>query len=59
MPHSRYPFPSILNGDFGEPAGVCSETAAGSGVFTREFSKASVKLDCNTGTPTIAMKPSA
>jgi hypothetical protein len=52
-----YPFPPVLNGDFGEPAGMCAETAAGSGVYSREFSKASIKLDCNTGTPTITMKP--
>ena len=52
----EYPFPPLLNSDFGEPQGVCAETKAGSGVWTREWSKASVKMDCSTGTPTITMK---
>ena len=51
-----YPFPSQLNADFGTPLGLCAETASGSGVFAREFTKASVKLDCNTGVPSITMK---
>ena len=33
--------------DYGEPLGVCKETAVGSGVFEREWSKATVKWDCN------------
>jgi hypothetical protein len=51
-----YDFPAALNADYGEPLGLCSETAAGSGVFTREWSKASVSMDCNTWTPSIVMK---
>lgn len=40
--------------DYGEPTGVCSETQPGkSAVFTRSWSKADVKFDCNTMTPTI------
>ena len=41
--------------DYGEPEGLCNETA--SGVFVREWTKATVRLDCNTFTPTITMKP--
>jgi hypothetical protein len=51
-----YPFPPEFHADFGVPLGVCAETAAGSGVFGREFNKASVKMDCNSGTPSIVMK---
>lgn len=36
--------------DFGEPtAGACSETASGSGVFQRHYSKAKITWDCNAG----------
>ena len=40
-------FPPELLSDIGEPTELCSETAPGSGVFTREWSKASVSMDCN------------
>ena len=41
----------------GEPVDkVCKETAPNSGIFTREWSKASVQMDCATWTPTIKMK---
>ena len=52
----EYVFPPELNEDFGEPTAVCSETAAGSGVFVREWTKASVQMDCNSYTPTITMR---
>ena len=52
----NYLFPPELNLDYGEPMGVCKESASGSGVFTRDWSKASVEMDCNTWTPTISMK---
>ena len=51
-----YPFPPQLHADFGTPLGLCAETGAGSGVFQREFTKSSVKVDCNTGMPAIVMK---
>ena len=35
---------------------TCSETAPKSGIFTREWSKASVKMDCNSFEATIGMK---
>jgi hypothetical protein len=51
-----YSFPAALNVDYGEPTELCSETSAGSGVFRREWSKATVEMDCNSWTPTIIMK---
>ena len=51
-----YPFPPQLNEDFGVPLGLCAETSAGSRVFRREFSKATVQMDCATGRPSIARK---
>ena len=49
--------PEQLNWDYGEPTGLCKETAANSGVFTREWTKATIRMDCNTWTPTLTMKP--
>lgn len=53
-----YYFPPEFNKDYGEPIGgqVCRETSDGSGVFRREWTKATVEIDCNTVTPTITMK---
>jgi hypothetical protein len=34
--------------DYGEPKGRCVETATGSKIFTREWTKAHVEMDCNT-----------
>ena len=52
-----YDFPTELNQDYGEPIdSVCRETAVNSGIFVREWSKASVQMDCNTWTPTLSMK---
>ena len=44
-----------LDADYGAPLGPC-EAAQEPGVFTREWSKATITMDCNTWTPTIAMK---
>lgn len=52
-----YQLPEQLNWDYGTPVGLCTETAPNSGVFTREWTKASVKMDCNTWQPTITLKP--
>jgi hypothetical protein len=42
--------------DFGKPVQqVCRETSPS--VFSREWSKATVQMDCNTGTPTVTYKP--
>lgn len=51
-----YEYPDALNADYGEPLGLCSETATGSGVFVREFTKSTVQMDCNTYTPTVTFK---
>ena len=48
-----------LSADYGDPLGICAETAPGSGVFSREFSKATVSMNCTSWLPTIAFKNSA
>ena len=54
---TELPVPPEFDLDYGEPIHkVCKETVPHSGVFTREWSKASVKMDCATWTPTITMK---
>mmetsp|Transcript_3192 Transcript_3192/g.6230 ORF Transcript_3192/g.6230 Transcript_3192/m.6230 type:complete len:443 (-) Transcript_3192:114-1442(-) len=40
--------PPRLETDFGTPEGLCAESTAGSGVFTRKWTKGTVSLDCNT-----------
>ena len=52
----EYKVPEQINWDYGEPLGLCEESAAGSGVFKREWTKAKVQMDCNTWTPTISLK---
>ena len=47
---------AALNADYGEPSALCAETAAGSGIFTREWTKATVQMDCNAWKPTITMR---
>lgn len=42
--------------DFGEPTAACSETSSGSGVFSREWGKATVQWDCTKGEGEIKMK---
>jgi hypothetical protein len=52
-----YEYPSVeFNADYGEPLGMAKETAADSGIFVREWSKATIKMDCNSYTPTITFK---
>ena len=51
-----YVFPAELNMDYGEPTGLCTETAKNSGVFVRDWTKSKVQMDCNTYTPTITWK---
>ena len=46
---TQYVRPAALDADYGDPVdATCAETAPGSGVFAREWSKASVSVDCNT-----------
>ena len=42
--------------DFGEPTAACKETTSGSGIFSREWGKATVQWDCNKGEGDITMK---
>lgn len=46
-----YGYPKELNYDFGEPLGLCYETATDSGVWRRNFTNAVVVMDCNTQEP--------
>eukprot|EP00054_Salpingoeca_dolichothecata_P010503 m.58577 g.58577 ORF g.58577 m.58577 type:complete len:407 (-) comp19026_c0_seq2:20-1240(-) len=42
--------------DYGEPVGVCEETAPNSGIFKREWTKATVEMDCNKWAGSIGKK---
>lgn len=53
---TSFDYPAGLALDYGEPQGLCAETASGSGVFVREWTKSTVQMDCNTWTPTITFK---
>jgi len=50
----KYVFPDALNMDYGEPMDLCKEVSTG--VFQREWSKATVEMNCNSWTGTIKMK---
>jgi hypothetical protein len=50
----NYTRPAELDTDYGVPRGVCAETAPGSGVFARAWTKANVTVDCNAWTGTVA-----
>jgi len=51
------PRPKEWDVDYGgEPAGPCSETGANTGVFTRNYPRATVQWDCHAGTGSITMK---
>ena len=56
----QYYFPPEFNVDYGEPAsgaaGLCKETATGSDIFTREFSKSTVTMDCKLWKGSVKMK---
>lgn len=51
-----YEYPKGLHLDYGEPKGLCVETKVGSGIFTREWTKSNVHMDCNTFKGTVTMK---
>ena len=55
-----YYFPPEFNEDYGEPAegeaGLCHETAGGSGIFTRDYSRATVQMDCTAWKGSVTMK---
>ena len=50
------PFYAGFEADYGTPVKDYAETAAGSGVFAREWTKADVSFDCNVGKANITMK---
>lgn len=54
---SPRPYPHDLwTADYGAPKGPCTETTDGSGVFEREWSKATIQWDCHSGRGKITMK---
>ena len=63
------PRPNLWDTDFGgEPEGTCAETGTHTGVFVRQYPKATVQWDCNAGQgsilqhepqPTDSKKPSS
>ena len=55
MPCDIYQRPAALDLDYGTPTALCSETAPGSAVFSRNWSKSRVTVDCNTYTSHIRM----
>ena len=52
----EYSNPPELTYDYGTPLGLCNETQPNSGIFVRQYTKATVQMDCNTWTGTINMK---
>lgn len=54
MPCDIYQRPQALDLDYGVPAGLCKETAAG--VFEREWSTSTVTVDCNSYTSEVHFK---
>ena len=50
-----YERPAELDWDFGVPQGSCRETAPGSGVFERQWSKSKVSMDCKDFTAKLEM----
>lgn len=48
-----YPRPETFDADYGEPAGLCTEAG---GVFTREWTHATVVMDCNAYRANITTK---
>eukprot|EP01047_Picozoa_sp_COSAG01_P062814 COSAG01_NODE_8051_length_2940_cov_1.546287_3_plen_256_part_00 len=51
-----FPRPPELDWDYGEPISYCTESPAGSGVYTREWTKASVSLNCSSFEAKVEMK---
>lgn len=50
------PRPVEWDRDYGVPKAPCAETGTDTGIFEREFDKATVTWDCNTGIGSIQMK---
>lgn len=48
---------TLFDADYGEPVDeICHESATNSSVFVREYSKATVQMDCTTWTPLFTFK---
>mmetsp|Transcript_19897 Transcript_19897/g.28001 ORF Transcript_19897/g.28001 Transcript_19897/m.28001 type:complete len:109 (-) Transcript_19897:314-640(-) len=67
LPHG-VPRPAALDVDYGRPLGICQRESttdeslpatSHNNVFIREWTKASVRLDCDTFTAKIVMKESS
>ena len=56
MPCDIYQRPSALGVDYGAPLGMVKEETGSANVFVREWSKATVTVDCNEYTSRIVMK---
>jgi hypothetical protein len=54
--NQTYVRPAAFDVDYGVPFGLCSEVVGQAGLFRREWSKAEVEHDCNTGANKIVMK---
>jgi len=52
----EYPRPDLWDRDYGTPVGRCDESGTNTGIFTREWTKASVSWNCNTGEGGIKLK---
>ena len=54
--NQTYSRPESFDIDYGTPTGLCGEAKGTPGVFVREWTKATVQHDCNTGESSITMK---
>ena len=52
---NSFEWPVQLDVDFGEPEGLCAETATDSGIFSRNFTKSTISMNCKTGQPEFVM----
>ena len=50
---ATYAFPAQLYDDPGDPVAFCAETAPGSGVFSRAWTKATATVNCSDGTGSV------
>ena len=54
MPCDIYQRPDAIDKDYGKPTGLCKEGKAG--VFTREWTKSTITVDCNDYSQKIVFK---
>ena len=50
---------AMFDTDYGAPTGLCKETSAGSAIFERDWTKATVQVDCNKWQGKVTMKATA